>query len=138
MHSPEILLQDLNAALRELHGASQLIDDERLRTDMPLIMRRLLLAEVLGTTSILAIGGSQGAGKTTLLRSLYALDGESAQWLQPNEGRGEKLPVLVLEDASHTEVQGALRCLHAGEEPGRPHAVLVHRLAQGAELGLQR
>ena len=111
MHSPEILLQDLNAALRELHGASQLIDDERLRTDMPLIMRRLLLAEVLGTTSILAIGGSQGAGKTTLLRSLYALDGESAQWLQPNEGRGEKLPVLVLEDVSHTEVQGALRCL---------------------------
>lgn len=111
MHSPEILLHDLNVALRELHGASHMIDDERLRSDMPLIMRRLLLAEVLGTTSILAIGGSQGAGKTTLLRSLYALDEVSSQWLQPNEGRGEKLPVLVLEDASHVQVQGALRCL---------------------------
>lgn len=111
MHSPEILLQDLNAALRELHGAAQLLDDERLHSDMPLIMRRLLLAEVLGTTSILAIGGSQGAGKTTLMRSLYALDGAAAQWLQPNEGRGEKLPVLVLEDVAHAEVQGALRCL---------------------------
>lgn len=111
MQSPEILLQDLNTALRELRGAAHLLGDERLDAELLPTMRRLLLAEVLGNTWILAIGGSQGAGKTTLLRSLYSLDGAASQWLQPNEGRGEKLPVLVLEDASHDQIQGALRCL---------------------------
>lgn len=112
MHSPEILLPDLNAALRDLYGAVQLLgDEERLKTDLRLAMRRLLLAEVLGSHSIIAVGGSQGAGKTTLLRTLYQLEQADVQWLRPNEGRGEKLPVLVLEDPAHTRVQGAVRRL---------------------------
>lgn len=111
MQSPEILLHDLNNALRELYGATQMIPDERLKVELPLLMRRLLLAEVLGNTSILAIGGSQGAGKTTLLRSLYADSNEEFRWLEPNEGRGEKLPVLILEDPSHKCVQGGVRRL---------------------------
>ncbi len=111
MQSPEILLQDLNVALRELYGACQLFNDERLKAEMPVVMRRLLLAEVLGETSILAIGGSQGAGKTTLLCSLYGLDGADSKWLEPNEGRGEKLPILVLEDPSIERAQGILRRL---------------------------
>lgn len=77
MQSPEILLQDLNNALRELRGAAHLLGDERLDDELLPTMRRLLLAEVLGNTSILAIGGSQGAGKTTLLCSLYGLIGIS-------------------------------------------------------------
>jgi len=111
MQSPEILLQDLNTALRELRGAAHLLGDERLDCELLPTMRRLLLAEVLGNTSILAIGGSQGAGKTTLLRTLYGLEGGAAEWLQPNEGRGERLPVLVLEDAVQTDAQGAVRQL---------------------------
>lgn len=111
MQSPEILLHDLNNALRELYGATQMLPDERLKVELPLLMRRLLLAEVLGNTSIVAIGGSQGAGKTTLLRSLYADGNEEFKWLEPNEGRGEKLPVLILEDPSHKCVQGAVRRL---------------------------
>ena len=115
MQSPEILLQDLNTALRELRGAAHLLGGKRVdtgeRVDTELLptMRRLLLAEVLGTKSILAIGGSQGAGKTTLLRAMYGLEGGAAEWLQPNEGRGERLPVLVLEDAARMEPQGAIR-----------------------------
>lgn len=93
MQSPELLLKDLNAALRELRGAARLLDDERLDAELLPAMRRLLLAEVLGNTWIMAIGGSQGAGKTTLLSTLYELSGDDAQWLPPNEGRGEKLPV---------------------------------------------
>lgn len=112
MQSPEILLHDLNTALRELRGAAHVLGDERLDSELLPTMRRLLLAEVLGNTSILAIGGSQGAGKTTLLRSLYGLEGSTAEWLQPNEGRGERLPVLVLEDAAQTDAQGAVRQLH--------------------------
>lgn len=111
MQSPEILLQDLNTALRELRGAAHVLGDERLDSELLPTMRRLLLAEVLGNTSILAIGGSQGAGKTTLLRSLYGLEGGAAEWLQPNEGRGERLPVLVLEDAAQTHAQGSVRKL---------------------------
>lgn len=109
MQSPEILLKDLNEALRELRGAAMLLDDERLDAELLPVMRRLLLAEVLGNTWIMAIGGSQGAGKTTLLSTLYRLSGEDAQWLKPNEGRGEKLPVLVLEDATLKRAQGAVR-----------------------------
>lgn len=120
MQSPELLLKDLNAALRELRGAARLLDDdERLDSELLPAMRRLLLAEVLGNTWIMAIGGSQGAGKTTLLSTLYELSGDDAQWLKPNEGRGEKLPVLVLEDSEHKKVQGALRRVRYVEKSGR-------------------
>lgn len=118
MQSPELLLKDLNAALRELRGAARLLDDERLDAELLPAMRRLLLAEVLGNTWIMAIGGSQGAGKTTLLSTLYELSGDDAQWLPPNEGRGEKLPVLVLEDSEHKKVQGAIRQVRYVEKNG--------------------
>lgn len=48
MQPPEILLQDLKTALRELYGVSRLLDDQHLKAEMPLLMRRLSLAEVLG------------------------------------------------------------------------------------------
>lgn len=113
MQTPEILLKDLNSALRNLRGAASLLGDDEDRLDAELlpVVRRLLLAEVLGNTPILAIGGSQGAGKTTLLCTLYGLEGADAAWLSPNEGRGEKLPILVLEEDGRTEVQGAIRHL---------------------------
>lgn len=119
MQTPEILLKDLNAALRELRGAASLLGDERMDAELLPTMRRLLLAEVLGNTRIMAIGGSQGAGKTTLLSTLYKQNKQSdeiAQWLPPNEGRGEKLPVLVLEDSAHQKVQGAIRQLQYDDE----------------------
>ncbi len=111
MGSPELLLQNLNAALRELRGSAQLLGDPEIDDLMLPLMRRLLLAEVLSKEWIVAIGGSQGAGKTTLVRTIYGFTGEDAQWLQPNEGRGERLPVLVLEDADCTRVQGAVRLI---------------------------
>ena len=60
MQSPEILLQDLNVALRELRGAAYLLGDDRVDSELLPTMRRLLLAEVLGNTSILAIGRQGG------------------------------------------------------------------------------
>lgn len=111
MATPELLLQELNAALRALHGAAQLVWDPDMGAELRSAMRRLLLAEVLGQEWVLAIGGSQGAGKTTLLRTLYGLTGEDASWLQPNEGRGERLPVLVLEEPERQKVQGGVRRL---------------------------
>ncbi|MEN9374837.1 MAG: hypothetical protein RIR79_2389, partial [Pseudomonadota bacterium] len=74
MQNPEILLKNLNTALCNLRGAANLLgddDDARIDSKFLPVMRKLLLAEVLGNTAILAIGGSQGAGKTTFLTSLY-------------------------------------------------------------------
>ncbi|WP_175107491.1 hypothetical protein [Pararobbsia alpina] len=76
------------------------------------MMQRLLLAQVLGEFSIIAIGGSQGAGKTTLLAKLYGLACDDMSWLNANEGRGEQLPVLILEDPDATAAQGYVRHLH--------------------------
>ena len=105
MQSPEQLLPQLNKALRRLRSACSVIDasDDASTSSQKLlaVMRRLLLAEVLnGERRIVAVGGSQGAGKTTLMASLYAQDlkGEYAACLQGNEGRGEKMPILIVED----------------------------------------
>jgi len=119
MDSPEILLRDLNRALRELHGAAHLLRDEHIDSELLIPIRRLLLAEVLGNTRIIAIGGAQGAGKTTLLRSLYSLEIGNSNWLQPNEGRGEKFPVLVLEEPARQDVQGTLRKLCKSAESAK-------------------
>lgn len=116
MQSPEILLQDLNTALRELRGAAHLLNDDRIDRELLPTMRRLLLAEVLGNTSILAIGGSQGAGKTTLLRSMYGLENSAGKWLTPNEGLGERMPILVLEEDGRKDAQGAIRQLRKIED----------------------
>ena len=43
---------------------------------------------------LLAVTGLQGAGKTSLVKRLYNLD---HTFLQDNEGRGEKLPILITE-----------------------------------------
>ncbi|WP_351010372.1 hypothetical protein [Shewanella sp. S1-58-MNA-CIBAN-0166] len=111
MKSPEILLKELNNALRRLRGACADLGNEEIDEKLLAVIRRLLLAEVLGNTWILAVGGSQGAGKTTLMASLY----NCALWLQSNEGRGEKMPVLIIEQNDITEPQGYVRRLVANE-----------------------
>lgn len=114
MQNPEILLKNLNTALCNLRGAANLLgdnDDARIDSKFLPVMRKLLLAEVLGNTAILAIGGSQGAGKTTFLTSLYDLDTKESAWLKPNEGRGEKLPVLIVEEKGRDKVEGFVRRL---------------------------
>jgi hypothetical protein len=108
METPELLLKGLNASLRDLHAAIPLLEDPELGDALVPTMRRLLLAEVLGNTAVLAIGGSQGAGKTTLLRSMYGKDSGIQTWLKPNEGRGECMPILVMEEELRTTVQGAV------------------------------
>ncbi len=115
MRTPEIMLTELNANLRRLRGAcSVLSNNEEVDEKLLAVMRRLLLAEVLSNTWILAIGGSQGAGKTTLMSCLY----NCQNWLPSNEGRGEKMPVLVVENKQRTEPQGYIRRLEKNETSG--------------------
>ena len=116
MQSPEILLKSLNKALRRLRGACTVLDNEDVDDSLLDAMRRLLLAEILGNTWIVAMGGSQGAGKTTLMASMYDLRADGPQWLQGNEGRGEKMPVLILEEDGTSEPQGYVRRLTADDD----------------------
>jgi len=111
MQSPEILLKELNNALRHLRGACTVLGAEEVDSKLLEVMRRLLLAEVLADTWIVAMGGSQGAGKTTLMACMYDLRDENPQWLQSNEGRGEKMPVLILEKKDLNKPQGYVRRL---------------------------
>lgn len=109
------LLKRLNASLRELRGAMDLLgeDGKNLPEKLIPIMRRLLLAEVMDGRRIIAIGGSQGSGKTNLLCELYP---EAKGWLIPNEGRGEQFPVLLEEVAGQKEAQGYMRRLVAAQQ----------------------
>lgn len=115
MQSPEIMLTELNSALRRLRGACSDLADKDIDEKLLAVMRRLLLAEVLGNTWIVAIGGSQGAGKTALMSSMYDLRGNAPYWLPSNEGRGEKMPVLIVEIEGLKEPQGYVRRLQKDE-----------------------
>lgn len=111
---PKLLLPKLNHALRQLRGACCIMNDGSSASTQKLlaVMRKLLLAEVLGGDQwIVAVGGSQGAGKTTLMTSLYDLQTEDGNWLQGNEGRGEKMPVLIIENETCQTPKGYVRKL---------------------------
>lgn len=111
MLHPERLLGNLNRALRELRGAAGVLHHKNLDQTLMPVIRRLLLAEVLSDMHLIAVAGSQGAGKTTLVCSMYDLPRGEGSWLQPNQGRGERLPVLLMEDATLQAPQGYKRVL---------------------------
>ena len=112
MQTPELLLSDLNRALRELRNAVVVLNDEGINAGLLPIMRNLMLAEVLGKEWIVAVGGSQGAGKTNLVRTMYGLSATTGtDWLQDNEGQGERCPVLIQEDDREEKPQGYFRKL---------------------------
>jgi hypothetical protein len=114
MRTPEIMLTELNSNLRRLRGACSVLENDDINKKLLSVVRRLLLAEVLNNTWILAIGGSQGAGKTTLMAYLY----DCQQWLPANEGRGEKIPVLIVENKQITEPKGYIRRLEENTTKG--------------------
>lgn len=115
MKKPELLLSNLNRVALELRGAIALLGDTSLKQELDTVIRRLFVAELLSKEWVVAIGGSQGAGKTTLLQLMYDLGARDLapeqQWLPANAGRGECLPVLVVEDESLHEAKGFIRAL---------------------------
>ncbi len=121
MQEPEILLKNLNNTLRRLRGACVVlsdagIDTEEIDSDLLKVMRKMLLAEILGDVWVIAIGGSQGAGKTTLVSTMYDIGIDGNQWLAGNEGRGEKMPVLIFEKDNLSSIQGYVRRFEKKED----------------------
>lgn len=105
--TPEVLLPRLNKRLLELRSAICWLDTdgEKLNDALVDLLRKLLITQILHEKYIIAITGMQGAGKTTFLQQLYGLDNI---WIEPNQGRGEHMPVLILEDAKLTSPKGYL------------------------------
>lgn len=115
MQTPELLLSNLNQALRELRGASRVLDNDAIDTELLPVMRRLTLAEIMNNRWLIAVGGTQGAGKTTLVRTLYDLHDDDP-WLPANEGRGETLPILIQESTDHDAAKGYAMVLRSAED----------------------
>ena len=105
--TPEVLLPRLNKRLLELRSAICWLDADGTKLNDTLVdlLRKFLITQYLHEKYIIAISGMQGAGKTTFLQQLYGLDNT---WIEPNQGRGEHLPVLILEDARLTSSKGYL------------------------------
>jgi hypothetical protein len=118
MQSPELLLAGLNSALRDLRAAAQVHKPEQIAAALLPVMRRRLVAEVVGRTWILAIGGSQSAGKTTLVRiartaiaanAAAGLVADSCHWCEPcgndcSGGKGINVEALAKPGGIKSEV----------------------------------
>ncbi len=89
--------------------------DDRASQEWVDVMRSLHTIEALSSLQFIAISGAQGAGKTTLMKALYPA---ATEWLQPNVGRGEKLPVAIVEVAQRTTPVGLVTRLR-GSTPVR-------------------
>lgn len=90
--------------------------------DLRRAQRDCRMTALLYDHTVVAVAGDQGAGKTRLMRLLYDLDTE---WLGDNAGRGEYLPVLVLEDARVSKAEGCLYRWDDQTAPGAPRGEAV-------------
>lgn len=104
--TPEVLLNHLNKHLLALRGATDsYLENKKLTEALTHVTRKLFIAQLLSERFLISVAGSQSSGKTTFLQSLYKLDDS---WIQGNEGRGEKSPLLILERKGIEEPEGWL------------------------------
>lgn len=107
--NPELLLTEFTNRLLRLRASSSFIEGQaRFDEDLQNLIRKFRISSILADRYTVCIAGSQGAGKTTFLRGMYGLD---KTWLDDNSGRGEKVPVLVVEDADITEPWGEVQVI---------------------------
>src|SRR5262249_42824274 len=92
------------------------LDDDRIDTLAISMLRSTYLAELLSEHYLVAVAGAQGAGKTTLVREIYGLD---RTWLRDNPGRGERVPVMIVEREAATGAAGGARGAHGRGRSGK-------------------
>ncbi|MBV9163578.1 MAG: hypothetical protein JO281_18960 [Pseudonocardiales bacterium] len=100
-------LSALTAAMIRLSQALTAVDSDhgrRLQDACRDILRPLVVARVLNKRYTVAVAGPQGVGKTSIVQALYELD----DWLDPDYGQGELLPVFIIEDATVDKPQPRL------------------------------
>lgn len=101
--------QALTRVLRAGHGIRDTHDSANATID---VLRKLRIARELSDRYYIAVTGSQSAGKTRLMRELYNLDKD---WLFDDQGRGERVPVFIIEDDSIDAPYGAVQSVENGE-----------------------
>lgn len=107
--NPELLLNEFTQRLLRLRAACSFIEGQaRFDEDLQNLIRKFRISSVLANRYTVCIAGSQGAGKTTFLRGLYGLD---KTWLDDNAGRGEKVPILIVEEDGIKEPWGEIQVI---------------------------
>ncbi|MGB9763377.1 MAG: hypothetical protein ACPLW7_05245 [Minisyncoccia bacterium] len=104
---PEILSKKLLENIMRLKRDISFMHEERnyIEIDESLnnIIRKLYILNLTFKYYVIAIGGAQGSGKTTFIKNIYEIPDE---WLEANEGRGEKMPLWILESDESTPLGG--------------------------------
>ena len=95
MHVNTNLIETLEWSLANVLVAADFLEGRKpWKNSIINTVRKLRLVRELNRRYYIAITGTQGAGKTRLIRALYGLD---TAWLSDNPGRGEKVPVFIIE-----------------------------------------
>ncbi|GIF96886.1 hypothetical protein [Catellatospora citrea] len=84
-------------------------------------LNTLRVVQALRRFTLVTVTGSQGAGKTTLARALYP---DAARYLRPNSGRGERVPVVIVESAGIGATRASVVRMRQGST-GQPEIVEV-------------
>lgn len=84
-----------NALAGVLKVSAELKSQSNVRSKIVLLLRKLRIARELSSLYYICVAGSQSAGKTRLICELYNLGGD---WFVDNQGRGERIPVFILEN----------------------------------------
>lgn len=94
--TPDLIKKLELATADVLDVVTELENRSEHRTKLKSILRKLRITRELSSMYYICIAGSQSAGKTRLVRELYELDDEH-EWLVDNQGRGERVPVFIIE-----------------------------------------
>ncbi|WP_025809944.1 hypothetical protein [Pseudomonas chlororaphis] len=99
------LIERLELALADVLVAGDFLTQKTYKSQLIDTVRKLRIARELADMYYIAVAGSQSAGKTRLIRELYGLD---KTWLIDEQGRGERLPVFIIEQAGLTEPRASV------------------------------
>lgn len=97
--APEIALARFNQALRNLLQAIIVLNKPEIADGLKNIYRKTAMAEILNDRYVIAVSGLQGVGKTTLMHNVYDFPDSIIRGSLAHTHRGEKLPILITEDA---------------------------------------
>lgn len=91
---PELMIENLNKKIIEL--LKECFANGYKTDILKALLKKLWTLQILDKRYIIAVSGLQNVGKTTLMKIIYKIPDE---YIPENQGRGEKIPVLITEEA---------------------------------------
>lgn len=93
---PEVGLAPLRTHLYGVIRSLGIANNPKLKAQLLPVLQKIEIALLLDQHSVVAVTGLQGVGKTTIIREIYDIP---SGILPEVTGRGEKLPVWIIENA---------------------------------------